>query len=47
LENTILTPATDNRIDQIVYQLYGLTDKEVAVVEKLRAGLKMDCTFFD
>jgi hypothetical protein len=33
LENTILTPTTDNRIDQIVYQLYGLTDKEVAVIE--------------
>ncbi len=31
LKRQILT--TDNRIDQIVYQLYGLTDSEVAVIE--------------
>ena len=25
--------ATDRRIDELVYELYGLTDKEVAIVE--------------
>ena len=30
--------ATDNRIDQIVYRLYGLNEKEVAVIEKSRAS---------
>ena len=25
--------ATDNQIDQLVYQLYGLTDEEIALVE--------------
>ncbi len=31
---------TDNRIDQIVYSLYGLTEREVAVVEKSEASTK-------
>jgi hypothetical protein len=26
--------APDDEIDQLVYQLYGLTDKEIAIVEK-------------
>ena len=25
--------ATDRQIDQLVYQLYGLTDEEVALIE--------------
>ncbi|GAG19813.1 unnamed protein product [marine sediment metagenome] len=25
--------ATDKRIDQLVYRLYGLTDKEIGIVE--------------
>ncbi|MBN2466344.1 hypothetical protein JXD38_12060 [candidate division WOR-3 bacterium] len=25
--------ATDKAIDQLVYELYGLTDKEIAIVE--------------
>jgi len=25
--------ATDRQVDQLVYQLYGLTDEEVALVE--------------
>lgn len=25
--------ATDRQIDQLVYQLYGLTDEEIAIVE--------------
>lgn len=25
--------ATDRQIDQLVYQLYGLTDKEIKIVE--------------
>jgi hypothetical protein len=29
---------TDNRIDQLVYHLYGLNEKEVAVVEKSEAS---------
>jgi len=35
-ENTILKrqiDATDEQIDRLVYQLYGLTDEEIAVVE--------------
>lgn len=28
---------TDNKIDQMVYELYGLTDEEIQIVEK---GLK-------
>ena len=24
---------TDNKIDQMVYELYGLTDEEIAIVE--------------
>src|ERR1019366_3898950 len=27
--------ATDNQIDQLVYALYGLTDEEIALVEKI------------
>jgi hypothetical protein len=30
-----LTP--DREIDQLVYQLYGLTDKEIALVEEATA----------
>ena len=26
--------ATDRRIDRLVYELYGLTDKEIAIVEE-------------
>jgi hypothetical protein len=26
--------ATDRQIDQLVYELYGLTDEEIAIVEK-------------
>jgi hypothetical protein len=26
--------ATDNRIDALVYELYGLTEEEVGIVEK-------------
>jgi hypothetical protein len=26
--------ATDREIDQLVYELYGLTDKEIALVEE-------------
>ena len=26
--------ATDNRIDRLVYEFYGLTEKEIAIVEK-------------
>jgi hypothetical protein len=26
--------ATDRQIDQLVYQLYGLTDSEIALIEK-------------
>lgn len=29
--------ATDRQIDQIVYQLYGLTDEEIAIVEAATA----------
>ncbi|HLL90958.1 MAG TPA: hypothetical protein VK324_16780 [Tepidisphaeraceae bacterium] len=29
--------ATDRQIDQLVYQLYGLTDDEIAVVEAATA----------
>jgi hypothetical protein len=29
--------ATDRRIDGLVYQLYGLTDEEVAVIEAATA----------
>lgn len=35
---TLLSPceidATDRRIDQLVYHVYGLTDAEIAVVEE-------------
>jgi hypothetical protein len=26
--------ATDHRIDELVYELYGLTDKEIRIVEE-------------
>jgi type II restriction/modification system DNA methylase subunit YeeA len=29
--------ATDRQIDQLVYQLYGLTDDEIAIVEAATA----------
>ncbi len=29
--------ATDKRIDQLVYELYGLTDKEIKIVEEATA----------
>jgi len=29
--------ATDRRIDQLVYELYGLTDEEIAIVEEATA----------
>jgi hypothetical protein len=29
--------ATDRQIDQLVYQLYGLTDEEIAIVEQATA----------
>ncbi len=29
-----LIDATDRQMDQLVYELYGLTDKEIAVVEE-------------
>ena len=29
--------ATDRQIDQLVYQLYGLTDEEIAIVEAATA----------
>jgi hypothetical protein len=29
-----LIAATDREIDQLVYELYGLTDKEIALVEE-------------
>ena len=28
--------ATDRRIDQLVYELYGLTDEEIEIVEEAR-----------
>ena len=28
---------TDRRIDQLVYELYGLTDEEIAIVEEATA----------
>ena len=31
--NTQKIAATDKEINQLVYQLYGLTDQEIAVVE--------------
>ena len=30
--------ATDRRIDQLVYELYGLTDEEIGIVEQATAG---------
>ncbi len=30
--------ATDNQIDALVYELYGMTDQEIAVVEGNRAS---------
>ena len=36
-EKTILQrqiDLTDQQIDQLVYQLYGLTDDEIAIIEK-------------
>ena len=30
--------ATDRQIDQLVYQLYGLTDEEIAIVEAATIG---------
>ena len=35
-EKTILQrqiTATDNRIDKLVYELYGLTDEEIKIIE--------------
>jgi hypothetical protein len=29
---------TDREIDQLVYELYGLTDKEIALVEEVTAS---------
>jgi hypothetical protein len=29
--------ATDRQIDQLVYELYGLTDEEIAIVEEATA----------
>ena len=29
---------TDDQIDQLVYELYGLTDKEIKIVEEATAG---------
>jgi hypothetical protein len=29
--------ATDRQIDQLVYELYGVTDKEIALVEEATA----------
>ena len=29
--------ATDARIDQLVYELYGLTDEEIAVIQNERS----------
>ena len=29
--------ATDNQIDQLVYQLYGLTEEEITIVEGVEA----------
>jgi len=28
------TAATDNQIDRLVYELYGLTDEEIRIVEE-------------
>jgi hypothetical protein len=36
-ERTVLErdiAATDRRIDELVYELYGLTDKEIRIVEE-------------
>jgi hypothetical protein len=30
--------ATDNQIDQLVYQLYGLTDDEISIIEEAQIG---------
>jgi hypothetical protein len=30
--------ATDKRIDKLVYELYGLTDREVRIVEESTSG---------
>jgi len=30
--------ATDRQIDQVVYELYGLTDDEIRIVEEARGG---------
>ena len=32
--------ATDGEIDQLVYQLYGLTDAEIKIVEKATKGVQ-------
>ena len=32
--------ATDNQIDQIIYTLYGLTEREVGIVENAAASLQ-------
>lgn len=31
-------PVTDRRIDRLVYELYGLTDEEIAVVDGATAS---------
>ena len=31
-------PATDRAIDQLVYELYGLTEEEIAIVEAATEG---------
>jgi hypothetical protein len=30
--------ATDQRIDRLVYELYGLTDEEIGIVEEAMGG---------
>jgi hypothetical protein len=40
LERTVIghqISATDRRIDRLVYELYGLTDEEIAIVEEATA----------
>ena len=33
--------ATDRQIDELVYELYGLSDKEVKIVEDATAGFPL------
>lgn len=35
--NRAADPATDHEIDRLVYELYGLTDEEIAIVEEATA----------